>query len=93
MVPTWANVQTIRLALESEAAHSQIDAKQAAALIVTAAQEITPAPGGLYSPVSEWEKRQSQRKNDIDRFWFEDARWRMKASYWKLLERLKTEPV
>ncbi len=91
MVPTWPNVQTIRLALESEAAHSEVSMSQAAALIVTAAQEITPAPGNSYTPPTEWEKRQTARKNDIDRFWFEDARWRMKASYWKLLELLQQE--
>ena len=91
MVPTWPNVQTIRLAFEAEAAHSEISVSQAVALIVTAAQEISPTPGGFHAPASEWEKRQAQRKNDIDRFWFEDARWRTKASYWKLLELLQQE--
>jgi hypothetical protein len=91
MVPTWPNVQTIRLAVESEAVHSGIAERQAAALIVTAAQEISPASGGGLVPPSKWEQRQAFRKNDIDRFWFEDARWRMKASYWKLLELLQAE--
>ncbi len=91
MVPTGANVKTIQLAIEFEAEDSGVSVQQAAALIVTAAQEITPALGNSYTPPTEGEKRQAARKNDIDRFWFEDARWRMKASYWKLLELLQAE--
>lgn len=86
MVRTWPNVQTIRLAIESEAEDRGIAIERAAALISHAAAEITPFP--LYTPASDWNVRQIQRLNDIDRFWFEDARWRAKASYWKLIDAL-----
>jgi hypothetical protein len=88
MVPTWPNVQTIRLAIESEAECSEVSLSQAAGLIITAAQEISRW-GELYVPPSRWEERQLQRQNDIDRFWFEDSRWRTKHSYFRLLERLR----
>lgn len=87
MVRTWPNVQTIRLAIESEAEYSEISVAQAAALIVQAAQEVSHGP--QYSCLSTWERHLLLKKNDIDRFWFEDSRWRMKAGYWQWLERLR----
>lgn len=89
MVPTWPNLQTIRLALEFESSDSEVSLAQAAALIVTAATEVSPLAS--YSCPSAWEIRQATRKNTIDRFWFEDARWRTKSSYWKLLDQTKAE--
>ena len=89
MVPTWPNVQTIRLAIESEAVYSEITIAQAAAVIVQAAQERTCGPE--YSCLSSWEKHLLLKQNDIDRFWFEDARWRMKGAYWLGLDKLRDE--
>lgn len=87
MVRTWANLQTIRIAIESEAEYSDISISQSAALITSAAHELNSGPS--YSCLSSWEQTQLRKQNDVDRFWFEDARWRMKSSYWNLLERLR----
>jgi hypothetical protein len=89
MVRTWSNVQIIRLAIESEAEDSNVSLAQAAALIAVAASEQSHLP--QYSCATSWEEREFHRNNAIDRFWFEDARWRTKVSYWNLLERLKAE--
>lgn len=86
MVRTWPNLQTIRLAIESEAEHSGITVSQAAALIAMAAQEWTRRSGLVCE--SSWEIREIARENTIDRFWFEDARWRSKRTYAAFLLRL-----
>ena len=89
MVSTWANLQTIRLAIESEAAYSDITVAQAAALITTAAMEFTGPGGNLYRPPDWRDQVRAFKANRIDRFWFEDSRWRMKSSYDRLLARLE----
>ena len=87
MVATWPNIQTIRLAIESEAEFSAVTVAQAATLIASAAQEISRGPE--YSCLSSWEQHQLRKANDVDRFWFEDARWRTKPGYWQWLEKLQ----
>lgn len=87
MVRTWPNLQTIRLAIESEAEQSEVSLNQAAALIAMAAQEQTCHP--QYRCLSGWEERELARVNTIDRFWFEDARWRSKGIYIITLARLE----
>jgi len=79
IVPTWPNVQTIRLAIESEADLSGVSDFLAAEVILKAAKEWTRFPE--YSCPAEWEKRLIARVNTVDRFWFEDARWREKDAY------------
>lgn len=79
MVPTWPNVQTIRLAIESEAELSGVSVVEAAAVIVEAAKE--PSRFSPLVPPSEWQRREVFRENSVDRFWFEDARWRGKNAY------------
>ena len=86
MPRTWPNVQTIRLAIESEADHSGITVNQAATVIAMAAQEWTARSG--YSFLPSWEIREIVRVNTIDRFWFEDARWRAKGAYVVMLSRI-----
>lgn len=86
MVRTWPNLQTIRLAIESEAEQSEVSLNQAAALIAMAAQERSRGP--MYSCLSSWEERELARVNVVDRFWFEDARWRSKSAYAAFLNRL-----
>lgn len=89
MVPTWPNVQTIRLAIESEAEYSDITVTQAAAVIAQAAGEFTSPGGSLYRPPDWRDEVRAFKANRIDRFWFEDSRWRMKSSYDALLARLE----
>jgi DnaA N-terminal domain len=79
MTRTWANVQTIRLAIESEASFSSVTHAEAAAIMLKAAREMTRQP--LYDCPTQWECREIARANTVDRFWFEDVRWRMKGSY------------
>jgi hypothetical protein len=79
LVPTWPNLQTIRLAIESEAALSNAARAQAAEMLIRAGKEWSPGP--RYSCPSEWERRELFRLNTVDRFWFEDARWRSKSAY------------
>jgi hypothetical protein len=86
MVRTWPNLQTIRLAIESEAEQSEVSLNQAAALIAMAAHEWTAHP--RLRCLSAWEEREIARVNTIDRFWFEDARWRSKSAYAAFLNRL-----
>lgn len=79
MVPTWPNVQTIRLAIESEAELSSASLAAAADVIVKAAKE--QSLFSPYVPPSKWQERELFRENSVDRFWFEDARWRSKNAY------------
>jgi len=87
MVPTWPNVQTIRLAIECEAAYSEVSAKEAAEVIARAARELSCDPNAGYVPTPTWLERELARRNRIDRFWFEDALWRRKPSYWEFSDR------
>ena len=86
MVPTWPNVQTIRLAIESEAVYSEISIPQAAALIVQAALDFTIVDPEHYSFQAAALLRKS---NVVNRFWFEDALWRHKQAYQNMLARLQ----
>ena len=79
IVRTWPNLQTIRLAIESEAAASGVPIDAAADVIVRAAREQTRLP--QYTFAAEWVRRETYRENSVDRFWFEDARWRTKTAY------------
>ena len=88
MVPTGANVKTIQLAIEFEAEDSGVSVQQAAALIVSAALEFTIVHAEDYSFQAAALLRKS---NMVDRFWFEDARWRYKAAYQNLLARVQRE--
>lgn len=85
MNPTWPNVQTIRLAIESEAEHFGIDVVRMAAIIVECAREESFSGSGI-TFVADWKKREAYRNNSVDRFWFEDSRWRTKSAYWKFCE-------
>jgi hypothetical protein len=86
MVPTWPNVQTIRLAIEAEAAYSEVSVSQAAALIVAAALNFMVFDASNYS----WQAATLLRKSNIvNRFWFEDALWRHKYVYNDMLVRLQ----
>lgn len=79
LVPTWPTLQTIRLAIESEAALSSVSLNKAAELLVRAGKEWTSC--SIFHCPSDWEKREISRLNTVDRFWFEDARWRSKIAY------------
>ena len=79
LVPTWPNLQTIRLAIESEALLSAVSMAEAAEVLIRDAKE--PSICGVLHCPSEWEKREIARINTVDRFWFEDARWRSKFAY------------
>ncbi len=79
LVPTWPNLQTIRLAIESEARLFCVANSVIAELLISAGKERSSGPE--YRPPSEWEKRHLFRVNVIDRFWFEDARWRAKEVF------------
>jgi hypothetical protein len=76
---TWPNVQTIKLAIQSEAAFSDISIEKSADLILEAAKECTHCKE--YSCPSQWEIRELFRDNTVNRFWFEDGRWRAKRAY------------
>ena len=80
MVRSWPNLQTIRLAIECEAEYSCVSHEDAADLIRRAAQQESYAGGG-YRCLSSWESAEIARLNSVDRFWFEDMRWRMKPVY------------
>lgn len=88
MVPTWPNVQTIRLAIECEAEFSEVSIANAAALIITAALDITIVDPQHYSFQAAALLRKS---NIVNRFWFEDALWRYKQAYQSMLWRLQQE--
>lgn len=79
MVRTWPNLQTIRLAIESEAEGSGVSLDEAAEVITKAAQEQTLQRGPDFH--SSWEIREIYRRNSINRFWFEDSLWRDKLVY------------
>lgn len=87
MVPTWPNVQTIRLAIESEAELSAASLAEAAEIILQSSKEFSR--GRYVTCPPEWEARELFRHNSIDRFWFEDARWRVKAIYQQWVEKLR----
>jgi hypothetical protein len=87
IIATWANVQTIRLAIESEAALTGVALLDVAEMIVRAGKEWTR--GSMYSCPSEFERREIFRLNAVDRFWFEDARWRSKDAYAEFCEQLR----
>lgn len=76
---TWPNVNTIAAAIELEAWRLKVAAEDAAEVLVQCAFETSCYPQ-FHCP-SEWEKREISRENNIDRFWFEDARWTVKAAY------------
>jgi hypothetical protein len=88
MVETWPNVQTIRLAIESEASYSEISVSQAAALIASAALEFTVVDPQHYTFQAAALLRKS---NIVNRFWFEDGLWRYKITYQNMLARLQQE--
>lgn len=88
MVPTWPNLQTIRLAIESEAVYSRVTLAQAAALIVQAALDFSVINPEHYSFQAAALLRKS---NIVNRFWFEDALWRHKQAYENLLAHLQQE--
>lgn len=90
IVRTWSNLQTIRLAIESEADLLDISVAEAASVILEAARERSLGP--ILRPASEWEHREIYRENSVDRFWFEDARWRTKNSYMEFCAELRTQP-
>ena len=81
-------MQTIRLAIESEAEYSGISLANAAALIAAAASEFTIVHPQDYSFQAAALLRKS---NIVNRFWFEDALWRCKQAYQNLLVRLQEE--
>ena len=88
MVDTWPNLQTIRLAIESEAEYSDISLANAAALIAAAACEVTIVDPERYSFQAASLLRKS---NIVNRFWFEDALWRHKQTYQNMLARLQEQ--
>jgi hypothetical protein len=79
MVATWPNLETIRVSIESEAEFSAISFNEALDLILACAS--CPSLLPQYSAPAEWEKREISRANTINRFWFEDALWRVKFPY------------
>jgi hypothetical protein len=89
IVQTWPNVQTIRLAIESEAELSGVSPADVVEMLVRAGKEYTRPP--QYSCPPEWEVRDIFLQNTVDRFWFEDARWRGKFAYAEFRARLREE--
>jgi hypothetical protein len=86
MTRTWPNLQTIRLAIESEADYSGISIRQAAAVIAMAANY----QSGCYDVCpSSLDQYLAVKDNTIDRFWFEDSRWRNKGAYIVFMARLQ----
>src|ERR1700723_1261703 len=67
---TWPNVQTIKLAIQSEALKSDVHIVRAAGVILEAAKEITIVNPERYSFQAAGVLRKS---NIVNRFWFEDA--------------------
>jgi hypothetical protein len=76
---SWPNVNTIAAAIELVVMHANVTAEQAAELLFACARERTPRP--QYRPPAQWEEREISRVNTVDRFWFEDCRWRAKEAY------------
>ncbi len=87
MPETWPNLQTIRLAIECEASFSGVSPEDAAEVILKAAKEFVPGP--QHSRPSEWVRRELWRANVVDRFWFEDTRWRGKNVYTEFRSRME----
>jgi hypothetical protein len=83
---SWPNVQMVKLAIENEAEFSQVSHAEAAEVIVRAGRELSDWQDP-YSPTPEWKRREAFRLNTVDRFWFEDARWRVKQVYLEFRER------
>jgi|SRR5690348_6417028 len=79
IVPTWPNLQTIRVALENEARRFRATVDEIAELFIRAGNEYSELPRYIFT--SDWKQRVISRANTIDRFWFEDARWRYKSAY------------
>lgn len=86
MVRSWPNLQTIRLAIESEADYSHLTIVEAAKVISTAALEFTIIEPERYSFQAAHLLRKS---NVVNRFWFEDALWRYKPTYERLIAALR----
>jgi hypothetical protein len=87
MIRTWPNLQTIRIAIENEADDNSLTLDQAAALIAMAAQELSILSGPGLLP--DWRAQAREFKlNRVDRFWFEDGRWKDKEIYGEMLSRL-----
>lgn len=76
---TWPNVNTIAAAIDLVASWHEISPEEAVELLVRCAAE--RRRDRQYTPPSEWEQRESFRENHVDRFWFEDARWKTKFAY------------
>lgn len=76
---SWPNVNVIAAAIELEAEVCGVSPSDAAEVLVAAAKEASESPS--YACPAEWEMRALYRENTIDRFWFEDARWRVKYAY------------
>ncbi|HXM64457.1 MAG TPA: hypothetical protein VN950_26590 [Terriglobales bacterium] len=87
LVSTWPNIQTVRLAIESESGYSRVSLTEAANVILAAALERSHLP--QYACPSQWERFEAYRENNVNRFWFEDARWRSKLAYSEFLLRLR----
>lgn len=85
MIPTWPNLQTIRIAIESEAEYFRVALVEVAEMFICAGRESTPIPQ-LHCP-AQWERREISQFNTVNRFWFEDARWRVKFAYIEFLEK------
>lgn len=84
--PSWPNVNVIAAAIDLVTFHANVSAEEAAELLIRCAAERTI--GSHYTPPSEWELREIFRENKVDRFWFEDARWKTKFAYAQFHERL-----
>ena len=65
LVPTWPNLRTIEIALVFEAADSSVSLKEAADRIVECGRVFMQRP-----------PRELLRYWPINRFWFEDAKWK-----------------
>jgi hypothetical protein len=79
-------VETIRLAILTEARSSEVSLADAAMIIAAAAQEFSVAPPDQYS---YYQRARISRTNVIDRFWFEDALWRDKECYQRWLAKVE----
>jgi hypothetical protein len=77
LLPTWPLLQTIKLAIQTEARTSQVSLKEAAEVLLAAAQEFT------YVGIdTRFEARVLLLKvNMVDIFWFIDSRWKHKSVY------------
>lgn len=78
LVPTWPNLQVIRLAIDSEAAFSGAPAAEVALMLIRAANEFTIHRREQYSYALQ---SRIAKTNSVDRFWFEDHRWRDKQAH------------